>query len=175
MLGCVPRVLASGPKLKRWLPAAEVRVFLNLCLPASPPVYLHTPAAVTASVKRSVVFASFIFTKQPARIRQVLNQVRVGNALPPHCVCCLLCACKPPIPTLAQVYESPAHVDDDLVRSISLPAQDPNGPEVRLAWACWWVPMLLIGARACNALRNPAWRLQGSQMPQGKGRRLTGC
>lgn len=64
---------------------------------------------VTASVKRSVVFASFIFTKQPARIRQVLNQV----------------------------YESPAHVDDDLVRSISLPAQDPNGPEVRLAWACW--------------------------------------
>lgn len=32
--------------------------------------------AVSSAAKRAVVFASFVFTKQPARIRQVLGQVR---------------------------------------------------------------------------------------------------
>ncbi|PSC74999.1 Haloalkane dehalogenase [Micractinium conductrix] len=57
---------------------------------------------VATFAKRAVVFASFVFAKQPARIRQVLNQV----------------------------YVSPATIDDDLVRSIQLPAQDPNAAEV---------------------------------------------
>ncbi|KAL4436978.1 hypothetical protein ABPG75_004117 [Micractinium tetrahymenae] len=57
---------------------------------------------VSAAVKRAVVFASFVFTKQPARIRQVLGQV----------------------------YVSDRNLDDDLMRSISLPAQDPNAAEV---------------------------------------------
>lgn len=56
----------------------------------------------STAVKRGVVLASFVFTKQPARIRQVLRQV----------------------------YVSPDNIDDDLVRSISLPAEDPNAPEV---------------------------------------------
>jgi hypothetical protein len=37
--------------------------------------------AVSASLKRSAVYASFVFTKQPARIRQVLNQVRAQGRL----------------------------------------------------------------------------------------------
>ncbi|PRW33916.1 chloroplastic isoform X2 [Chlorella sorokiniana] len=57
---------------------------------------------VGTAVKRAAVFASFVFTKQPARIRQVLGQV----------------------------YVSDRNLDDDLVRSISLPAQDPNAAEV---------------------------------------------
>lgn len=36
----------------------------------------------------------------------------------------------PAVPATVQVYVAPGHVDDDLVRSISLPAQDPNAPEV---------------------------------------------
>lgn len=57
---------------------------------------------VSSAAKRAVVFASFVFTKQPARIRQVLGQV----------------------------YVSDRNIDDQLVRSISLPAQDPNAAEV---------------------------------------------
>lgn len=52
--------------------------------------------------RRGVIRASFVVAKQPARIRQVLGQV----------------------------YLSPRNVDDDLIRSILLPAQDPNAAEV---------------------------------------------
>jgi len=57
---------------------------------------------VGGRIKRAVVGVSFIFTKQPARIKQVLSQV----------------------------YYDPTNIDDDLVRSILLPAQDPNAAEV---------------------------------------------
>ena len=52
--------------------------------------------------KRVVVGASFYYTKQPLRIRQVLRAVYVNHA----------------------------QVDDDLVDSIQLPSEDPNAPEV---------------------------------------------
>ena len=52
--------------------------------------------------RRGIIRASFIVAKQPARIRQVLGQV----------------------------YVSPQNLDDDLVQSILLPAQDPNAAEV---------------------------------------------
>jgi len=35
-----------------------------------------------------------------------------------------------PLQVLGQVYVSDRNLDDDLVRSISLPAQDPNAAEV---------------------------------------------
>lgn len=69
---------------------------------AEPSVWSKLVDSVGTAVKRAVVFASFVFTKQPARIQQVLRQV----------------------------YVSPANIDDELVRSISLPAQDPNAAEV---------------------------------------------
>ena len=52
--------------------------------------------------KRAVVHASFIFTKQPLRIAQVLKQV----------------------------YADPTNVDDELIESIRRPADDPNAAEV---------------------------------------------
>ena len=57
---------------------------------------------VTSALKRAVVSASFIFTKQPARVRQVLGQV----------------------------YVDKTNIDDALVDSILIPAQDPNASEV---------------------------------------------
>jgi hypothetical protein len=49
-------------------------------------------------------------------------------------LCCVsLCVhlpALPAVPATVQVYVAPGHVDDDLVRSISLPAQHPNAPEV---------------------------------------------
>jgi len=56
-----------------------------------------------ASFQRFVIGMSFIFTKQPLRIQQVLRQVYPIN---------------------------PDKVTDDLVESIRYPAQDPNAPEV---------------------------------------------
>jgi pimeloyl-ACP methyl ester carboxylesterase len=44
------------------------------------PFPLCPHSAVSTSLKRTAVFASFVFTKQPARIRQVLNQVRCYKA-----------------------------------------------------------------------------------------------
>lgn len=58
--------------------------------------------AILTVVKRLVVSASFLFTKQPARVRHVLNQV----------------------------YKDGTNIDDDLVKSILLPADDPNAGEV---------------------------------------------
>jgi pimeloyl-ACP methyl ester carboxylesterase len=58
-------------------------------------------ASVTTAVKRAVIAATFLWTKQPARVRQVLRQV----------------------------YVSETHIDDDLVRSILLPADHPNAAE----------------------------------------------
>mmetsp|Transcript_2201 Transcript_2201/g.3472 ORF Transcript_2201/g.3472 Transcript_2201/m.3472 type:complete len:385 (-) Transcript_2201:142-1296(-) len=57
----------------------------------------------TATVQRFVIGLSFVYTKQPARIAQVLRQVY-------------------PI--------DPSNVDDDLVESIRYPAQNPNAAEV---------------------------------------------
>lgn len=54
------------------------------------------------AVKRSIVGASFLYTKQPARVKQVLGQV----------------------------YVQDENIDDDLVKSILEPAQDPNAGEV---------------------------------------------
>ena len=55
------------------------------------------------AVQRMAITASFYYTKQPARIRQVLKQVYSVN---------------------------PEYVDDDLVESIRQPALDSNAPEV---------------------------------------------
>ena len=53
-------------------------------LPSCPPAPPACVRAAGAAIKRAVVFASFVVTKQPARIRQVLGQVggcgRVGGA-----------------------------------------------------------------------------------------------
>lgn len=59
-------------------------------------------AQVSTAIKRAVVTASFIFTKQPARVRQVLGQV----------------------------YVDKTNIDSDLVDSILIPAQDPAASEV---------------------------------------------
>lgn len=58
--------------------------------------------AVTSYLKRAVIGATFYWTKTPVRISQVLKQV----------------------------YYNDEHIDDDLVRSISEPADNPNAPEV---------------------------------------------
>jgi pimeloyl-ACP methyl ester carboxylesterase len=57
---------------------------------------------VSTAIKRAVVSASFIFTKQPARVKQVLGQV----------------------------YVDKTNIDDDLVDSILIPAQDAAAAEV---------------------------------------------
>jgi len=59
--------------------------------------------AVKAAVQRFVIGVSFIYTKQPLRIAQVLRQVYPVD---------------------------PSNVDDELVSSIQFPAQDPNAAEV---------------------------------------------
>jgi pimeloyl-ACP methyl ester carboxylesterase len=58
--------------------------------------------SVTTAIKRAAVLGAFIYTKQPARIKQVLSQV----------------------------YVDPTNIDDDLVASIQAPARDPNAAEV---------------------------------------------
>jgi pimeloyl-ACP methyl ester carboxylesterase len=68
-------------------------------------------AAWTASIRQQIVeltsklvlYASFTLAKQPTRIRQVLQQVYAID---------------------------PTNVDDDLVRSIAVPAGDPNAAEI---------------------------------------------
>ncbi|KAK7242851.1 abhydrolase [Aureococcus anophagefferens] len=60
-------------------------------------------AALGAAVRRAVVAAAFVVTKQPLRIQQVLRQVY--PVFPERC-------------------------DDDLVASIEYPARDPNAAEV---------------------------------------------
>ena len=59
--------------------------------------------AIVAAFQRFVIGLSFIYTKQPARIEQVLRQVYPVNQ---------------------------DNVDSDLVKSIQIPAQDPNAAEV---------------------------------------------
>ena len=58
---------------------------------------------VTAAVQRFVISMSFLYTKQPARIKQVLQQVYPVD---------------------------PSNVDAELVESIRLPAEHPNAAEV---------------------------------------------
>jgi pimeloyl-ACP methyl ester carboxylesterase len=58
---------------------------------------------IKAKFQRFIIGLSFIYTKQPARIAQVLKQVYSVD---------------------------PTNVDDDLVASIQYPAQDPNAAEV---------------------------------------------
>lgn len=58
--------------------------------------------AASEMVKRSVVGATFYYTKQPTRVRQVLRQV----------------------------YANEANIDEQLVASILRPAQDPSAREV---------------------------------------------
>lgn len=59
---------------------------------------------LSVSFQKFLVGLTFIYTKQPARIAQVLRQVYPVDA---------------------------ANVDDELVESIRFPAQNPNAPEVR--------------------------------------------
>eukprot|EP00522_Entomoneis_paludosa_P014614 CAMPEP_0172444772 /NCGR_PEP_ID=MMETSP1065-20121228/4788_1 /TAXON_ID=265537 /ORGANISM="Amphiprora paludosa, Strain CCMP125" /LENGTH=348 /DNA_ID=CAMNT_0013195457 /DNA_START=24 /DNA_END=1070 /DNA_ORIENTATION=+ len=59
--------------------------------------------SILAAIQRAVIAVSFVVTKQPARIQQVLKQVYPVNA---------------------------DNVDDELVESIQFPAQDPNAAEV---------------------------------------------
>jgi len=59
-------------------------------------------AQVSTVLKRAVVSASFIFTKQRSRVKQVLGQV----------------------------YVDKVNIDDDLIDSILIPAQDPAASEV---------------------------------------------
>jgi pimeloyl-ACP methyl ester carboxylesterase len=58
---------------------------------------------IAATIQRLVIGASFLYTKQPARIEQVLRQVYPVNA---------------------------DKVDEELVKSIHLPSLDPNAAEV---------------------------------------------
>lgn len=58
---------------------------------------------IKAAIQRFVINISFIYTKQPLRIQQVLRQVYPIN---------------------------PMVVDDELVQSIQFPSQDPNAAEV---------------------------------------------
>ncbi|CAM9964464.1 unnamed protein product [Pylaiella littoralis] len=58
--------------------------------------------SVGTFVQLAATRASFYYTKQPARIKQVLTQV----------------------------YPDPRNVDDELVESIRVPSLDPNAPEV---------------------------------------------
>jgi pimeloyl-ACP methyl ester carboxylesterase len=58
--------------------------------------------SVSTAIKRAAVSASFIYAKQPARVKQVLGQV----------------------------YVDKTNIDDDLVDSILIPAQDPAASEV---------------------------------------------
>jgi len=70
---------------------------------ASPVSLFQTVTAqVSAVVKRGVISASFIFTKQRTRVKQVLGQV----------------------------YLDKVNVDEDLIDSILIPAQDPAASEV---------------------------------------------
>jgi len=59
--------------------------------------------SIKAAIQRAVIAVSFVVTKQPARIEQVLKQVYPVD---------------------------PSNVDSDLVKSIQFPAQDPNAAEV---------------------------------------------
>ena len=68
-----------------------------------PPPDSEWVASLKKTFQRFVIGLSFIYTKQPARIEQVLRQVYPIN---------------------------PSVVDADLVESIRYPAQDPNAPEV---------------------------------------------
>ena len=75
--------------------------FANLAEDAGPAA--RALAALGAAVRRAVVAAAFVVTKQPLRIQQVLRQVY--PVFPERC-------------------------DDDLVASIEYPARDPNAAEV---------------------------------------------
>ena len=68
------------------------------------PLWRAALDGMAATLKRGVVAASFVFTKQPLRIRQVLRQV--------------------------YLRQESTNIDDDLVASIAAPAQDPNAAEV---------------------------------------------
>ncbi|CBN74406.1 Predicted hydrolases or acyltransferases (alpha/beta hydrolase superfamily) [Ectocarpus siliculosus] len=73
--------------------------------PPRPPFLLAWDEAIKyvgTFVQRAITRASFYYTKQPARIKQVLTQV----------------------------YPDPRNVDDELVESIRVPSLDPNAPEV---------------------------------------------
>jgi len=59
--------------------------------------------SIAAAFQRFVIGVSFVYTKQPARIAQVLRQVYPVD---------------------------PTNVDDELVQSIQFPARDPNAAEV---------------------------------------------
>ena len=59
--------------------------------------------SISAAIQRMVIAASFIYTKQPARIEQILRNVYPVNN---------------------------QNVDDELVKSIQLPSLDPNAAEV---------------------------------------------
>lgn len=58
--------------------------------------------AITTAIQKFVIGLSFIYTKQPARVEQILKQV----------------------------YIDPSNVDSELVESIIHPSQDDNAAEV---------------------------------------------
>ncbi|GAB4823102.1 hypothetical protein N2152v2_010148 [Parachlorella kessleri] len=68
----------------------------------TPGMWYRMMDQVSSFTKRNMVLASFYYAKSPMRIRQVLRQV----------------------------YHCPASLDEDLVQSIAIPAQDPNAAEV---------------------------------------------
>lgn len=84
-------------------PGGETAPAADAAAAAADGAWLRRMMDQAGSVFRAgIIRASFIVAKQPARIRQVLGQV----------------------------YVSPQNLDDDLVQSILLPAQDPNAAEV---------------------------------------------
>jgi pimeloyl-ACP methyl ester carboxylesterase len=83
-------------------PAADAAAAAAAAAGAPPSLLEGLRASVGAALKRAVIGASFVFTKQPARIRQVLGQV----------------------------YVDKTNIDDDLVASIALPARHPDAAEV---------------------------------------------
>ncbi|CAM9763155.1 unnamed protein product, partial [Ectocarpus fasciculatus] len=83
----------------------EALLELQKNAPPRPPFLLAWDEAIKyvgTFVQLAITRASFYYTKQPARIKQVLTQV----------------------------YPDPRNVDDELVESIRVPSLDPNAPEV---------------------------------------------
>ncbi|CAM9301271.1 unnamed protein product [Ascophyllum nodosum] len=85
--------------------AQEALVEAQKDTPPRAPFLLAWDQAIKSAgtyIQRTIMRASFYYTKQPARIKQVLTQV----------------------------YPDPRNVDDELVESIRVPALNPNAPEV---------------------------------------------
>ncbi|KAL3801124.1 hypothetical protein HJC23_002417 [Cyclotella cryptica] len=82
--------------------------------------------SISAAIQRLVIAASFIYTKQPARIEQILRNVYPVNSL---------------------------NVDSELVQSIQTPSLDPNAAECPVL-LCWGEKDPWIRSAAADRMEN---------------------